>query len=137
MKKKNKKKNEGELYILIPQKILQLRDLSPNGKILLGVIYSLDNEDGCYASNSYLSKIISISAASCSIIIGKLSEAGYIKTSYEHHSKNSVKVDKRTIRVCRDKIGIKPNNYKNKFKNIEDFNDILKECIDDEGDEDD
>jgi len=47
--------------VWIPREVFQHKSLSPTAKFVYGIVDSLDNEDGCYASNGYLSVSLGVS----------------------------------------------------------------------------
>lgn len=65
--------------IRIPKEIRLDEDLNIMMKVLLVEIDSLDNEDWCFASNSYFSEFFWISETQISIYIKKLKELWYIE----------------------------------------------------------
>ena len=46
--------------VWIPKEIFQMENLSPTAKFVYGIVDSLDNEDGCYASNGYLARSLGL-----------------------------------------------------------------------------
>ena len=52
--------------------------LCPTAKFLYGVIGSLDGEEGCYASNAYLSATLGISDRQIRVLLGELEVLGLI-----------------------------------------------------------
>lgn len=60
--------------VWIPAEILSL-PLSVSAKVAYGILAGLDNEDGCFASNGYLSNALSVSERQVRAIIGELEEA--------------------------------------------------------------
>lgn len=67
--------------IWIPREIWLSKKLTLQEKIFYVEIHSLDNSEGCYASNSYFSKFFGISIVRVSIIISKLIEKGYVSST--------------------------------------------------------
>ena len=65
--------------VWIPKEIYLNKELSWTDKILLLEIDSLDNEDGCFASNAYFSELLGISQINVSKSISKLKKLGYIR----------------------------------------------------------
>ena len=86
--------------IWIPKEIWLSTDLKVMEKLLLVEIDSLDNENGCYASNEHFSKFFSLSKNRCSEIIKSLEEKGYIEIKYVYHN-DSKAIAKRVIRCVR------------------------------------
>ena len=58
--------------VWIPAEVLQLNTLSITDKVVYGIINSLDNEDGCYASNGYLATTLDLSERQIKNIIKTL-----------------------------------------------------------------
>jgi hypothetical protein len=46
--------------VWIPKEVFQIATLSPCAKFVYGIVDSLDNEDGCYASNGYLARSLGL-----------------------------------------------------------------------------
>lgn len=82
--------------VWIPKEVWLNRDLSLIEKVFLVEIDSLDNKDGCYASNKYFSEFFDISKGRCSQIINQLKDKGLISIEYEREGKE---IKKRIIRV--------------------------------------
>lgn len=87
--------------IWIPKEIWISTDLKVMEKLLLVEIDSLDNEDGCFASNEHFSKFFSLSKNRCSEIIKSLEEKGYIEIKYVYHN-DSKAIAKRVIKCIRN-----------------------------------
>ena len=64
--------------IWIPKEIYFNNDLNWTEKILLLEITSLDNKDGCFASNAYLAGFLGISETAISTKITKLKSLGFV-----------------------------------------------------------
>ena len=64
--------------VLIPKAIWLDERLSGIEKIIFAEIDSLDNDDGCYASNEYLAKFCQCSESKVSKAIAKLTKFGYV-----------------------------------------------------------
>ena len=87
--------------IWIPKEIWISTDLTVMEKLILVEIDSLDNEDGCFASNEHFSKFFSLSKNRCSEIIKSLEEKGYIEIKYVYHN-DSKAIAKRVIKCIRN-----------------------------------
>lgn len=74
----SEKKERDFKGIWIPKELYLDENLNWTEKILLVEIDSLDNEEGCYASNKYFAKFLSKSKVYISNCISKLKEDGYI-----------------------------------------------------------
>lgn len=73
-------------------------ELTLQEKVFLAEIDSLDNEDGCYASNNYFSKFFGLSRNRCSEIIKSLEKKGLIWIKYIRNSEGK-NIEKRVIKV--------------------------------------
>lgn len=88
-------------------------------KMILIEIDSLDNEDGCYASNDYLAKFCQCSQTKVSSAISKLKKLGYIKVA-------SFDGRKRILRSCITvSVGEPPKKCKADSQNLEEI--VLEE----------
>lgn len=93
----NKREAKG---IWIPMKIWEKEDLSLIEKVFLVEIFSLDNKEGCFASNEYFANFFKLSKIRCSQIISSLKEKGYITVKCIYDGKKGEKeFDKRIIKV--------------------------------------
>lgn len=86
--------------IWIPKEIWLSTDLKVMEKLVLVEIDSLDNEEGCFASNDYFSKFFSLSKNRCSEIIKSLEKKGYITIEYIYQP-GSKAISKRVIKRVR------------------------------------
>ncbi|MBD8037118.1 helix-turn-helix domain-containing protein [Solibacillus sp. A46] len=84
--------------IWIPANIWLSETLTMQEKIFLVEIKSLDNEQGCFASNEHFGKLFQLSKSRCSEVINKLKEKGLI-TIQQIYKENSKQVERRIIRV--------------------------------------
>lgn len=84
--------------IWIPKEIWLNRSLSINEKIFLVEIDSLDNQQGCFASNDYFSDFFGLSKNRCSEIIKSLEKKGLLNISYQYLS-GTKSIEKRIIKV--------------------------------------
>lgn len=91
--------------IWIPKDLWFTKELSIMEKLFLIEINSLDNEDGCWASNSYFADFFDLSKSRCSEIIKSLIDKKMILANYEIQ-KSGVK--KRYLKVVSGVFG-KPN----------------------------
>lgn len=84
--------------IWIPIEIWESEDLKVMEKLFLVEIDSLDNEEGCFASNDYFSKFFNLSKNRCSEIIKSLESKKYLTISYKYRAGTKY-IDKRILRV--------------------------------------
>ena len=96
--------------VWIPKEIWLNRDLSVMEKLFLVEIDSLDNEQGCFASNKHFSDFFDISKGRCTQIIKSLEEKGLVSIKHEYEGKQIIR---RTIRVVN-----KPNRLANKLNRV-------------------
>lgn len=93
--------------IWIPKEIWLSKDLTLQEKIFIVEIHSLDNEKGCFASNTYFSKFFGMTPQRCSQIINSLIKKKYIRAKYIYEGKETVL---RVLNII--------NTYKGKFKKV-------------------
>tara|TARA_R100001163_G_C5066916_1_gene205631 strand:+ start:2096 stop:2746 length:651 start_codon:yes stop_codon:yes gene_type:complete len=72
-------KDRNFLGVWIPKNIYLNKNLSWSEKILLVEIESLDNEDGCFASNDYFADFLGVTKTTVSISISKLKKLNFVK----------------------------------------------------------
>lgn len=65
--------------IWIPKKIIYDHNLTYSEKMLLSLIWSLDGEHNCYASNKYLAEVMGLNERTLANIIVSLKKKNYIK----------------------------------------------------------
>ena len=82
--------------IWIPKEIWESKDISMQEKVFLAEIHSLDNENGCIASNAYFAEFFGLSKSSVSRVVSSLSKKGLIDVKLLY--KPNKEVDKRVIR---------------------------------------
>lgn len=84
--------------VWIPKEIWLSKELTLQEKLFLVEIDSLDNEEGCYASNDYFSEFFGLSKNRCSEVIKSLEKKGILKISYIY-KKGTKSIEKRLIKV--------------------------------------
>lgn len=102
--------------IWIPADIWLNEDLTVMEKLFLVEIDSLDNNEGCYASNAYFAKFFGVSKVRCSQIIKALEAKKLVTIDLE---KDGKQIKKRTVRVLNIfNRGMKytEEGYEEKFK---------------------
>lgn len=82
--------------IWIPKEVWLNENLTIIEKLFLVEIDSLDNDNGCYASNKYFSNFFNVSKGRCTQVIKSLERKGLVKITYEREGKEIVR---RIIRV--------------------------------------
>jgi hypothetical protein len=83
--------------IWIPKEIWLDKELGWIEKLFLVEIDSLDNENGCFASNKYFADFFDLSKVRVSNIISQLVKKGYI-TIQMTYKPNSKQIDKRVLK---------------------------------------
>ena len=83
--------------VWIPKEIWLNEELSLQEKVFLTEIDSLDNEDGCFASNGYFAQFFGLSKGRCSQVISGLEKKGLISIKYVYSKENPKEIDKRII----------------------------------------
>lgn len=69
--------------VWIPAAIFQTPSISITAKVVYGVLESLDNEGGCFASNAYLSKHLGLEERQVRNLLADLEAAGLITRTEE------------------------------------------------------
>jgi|TARA_R110001592_G_scaffold68599_3_gene210189 uncharacterized phage protein (TIGR02220 family) len=82
--------------IWIPKEIWESKEMSMQEKVFLAEIHSLDNENGCIASNAYFAEFFGLSKSSVSRVVSSLSKKELIVVTLLY--KDNKEVDKRIIR---------------------------------------
>lgn len=82
--------------VWIPRDVWINKDLSITEKCLLIEIDSLDNEKGCFASNTYFAEFFNISQATITRMVKKLQDMEYIETTMETYERGTRRVIKVT-----------------------------------------
>lgn len=94
--RKVSKNNRAFKGVWIPAKYWLDPDLTMIEVATIAEIDSLDNEDGCFASNKHFSDFLGVTTGRASQIINGLKEKGYITIDYDKKGKQTIK---RKIRV--------------------------------------
>ncbi|MED4399817.1 conserved phage C-terminal domain-containing protein [Metabacillus fastidiosus] len=103
--------------IWIPKEIWLDKTLGWSEKLLLVEIESLDNEQGCFASNEYFAEFFNLSKDRISRMISSLKNKGYVTVDLVY-KEGTKQIEKRVIRVTdehrrkhREGIGENANRY--------------------------
>ena len=83
--------------VWIPKEIWLSKNLTLTEKVFLTEIESLDNSNGCFASNEHFATFFNLSKNRCSEIIKSLEKKGYIDIEYIY-KENSKEILKRIIK---------------------------------------
>lgn len=84
--------------VWIPKEMWLSEDLTLQEKVFLVEIDSLDNEEGCFASNGYFADFFQLSKSRVSQIISSLEKKELISLNYLYKL-NSKEIDRRIIRI--------------------------------------
>lgn len=100
--------------VWIPREIWLSQQLSLMEKVLFVEIHSLDNADGCYASNRYFADFFDVGERQIRNIIGKLKEKGFVFVTVKNRNERVIRVvgkyarvkaeDMRQLKSERDKL---------------------------------
>ena len=83
-----KELSKGLEGLWLPKEVLSYTNLKPSELLVLSMIINLDNENGCTATNKYISNIINISPGQISVIINRLKEKEHITAIYTKETGN-------------------------------------------------
>lgn len=84
--------------VWIPKEIWLSKELTLQEKVFLVEIESLDNEEGCFASNEYFANFFGLSKDRARKIIASLKEKGFIDINFSYKA-GTKEIEKRIIRV--------------------------------------
>lgn len=84
--------------VWIPKEIWLSEKLTLQEKVFLAEIESLDNKEGCFASNKYFADFFGLSKNRCSEVIKSLENKGLVSIRYIINENNK-SIDKRIINV--------------------------------------
>jgi len=109
--------------IWLPKEIWLNKDLTVMEKLFLVEIDSLDNENGCFASNAHFSNFFDLSKARCTQIIKSLESKKMISILIERDGKI---ISKRVIRILNtlvNKLNTPSKNIKHPYlENVQESN---------------
>jgi hypothetical protein len=100
--------------IWIPKIIWLNKDMSIMEKLFLVEIDSLDNENGCFASNAHFSEMFDVSKGRCTQIIKSLESKGFVKIQLIRDKKV---ISRRFVRVV-NKLNTLVNKLNTPSENI-------------------
>lgn len=84
--------------VWIPAGVFQTSKVSITAKVVYGVVEALDNEDGCFASNAYLSRHLGLGERQIRNILQELDEANLI-TRVEINGRRVIRTIEKTAIV--------------------------------------
>ena len=85
--------------VWIPKEIWLSNELTMQEKVFLAEINSLDNENGCFASNQYFAEFFGLSVSRTRNIIYSLIEKGLVKSTI-FYKKGTKQIEKRVLKIC-------------------------------------
>ena len=100
--------------VWIPKEIWLSKELTLTEKVFLTEIESLDNSDGCFASNEHFATFFNLSKNRCSEIVKSLEKKGYVDIKYIY-KENSKEILKRIIRIKNRTICYKSTPSENRL----------------------
>lgn len=86
--------------VWIPKEVWVADDLGWSEKVLLVELFSLDNEQGCFASNDYLADFLKLSKDRISKMISTLKKKGYVTVDLLY-KEGTKQIEKRIIRIVK------------------------------------
>ena len=97
--------------IWIPKEIWLSKDLTLQEKVFIVEIDSLDNDNGCFASNNYFADFFGITASRASQIITSLKQKGFLNVELEREgrqiTRRILKINRPPYPYLENYIGIK------------------------------
>lgn len=106
-KRKIVSESRGFKGVWIPSKYWLDENLSAMEMLMLVEIDSLDQEQGCFASNKHFAEFFGLTTQRCSQLIKSLKAKGYINVEYQ---KDGKQIKKRVIKVS-NKFDDVPNKF--------------------------
>lgn len=100
--------------VWIPKEIWESRELTMIEKLFIVEIDSLDNDQGCYASNAHFANFFGITKSRCSQIINDLERKNWLKIDYKYEGRV---VKKRTLTLS-NKLNTLFKKFDEPIKNI-------------------
>ena len=80
-------------YAIIPSEVLSRKDITPNHKLLLGLVASLSHQKGhCFASNQYIGECLGISSVMVRVLIKKLEELNLLTRVVRYKDNKEVEI---------------------------------------------
>lgn len=113
--------------VWIPKEIWLSKELTLTEKVFLTEIESLDNSDGCFASNEHFATFFNLSKNRCSEIVKSLEKKGYVDIKYIY-KENSKEILKRIIRIKNRTICYKSTPSENRLTPSENRLTLSENC---------
>lgn len=77
--------------VFVPREVLLDDEIPANAKLLFGIVQSLDNEKGCWASNDYLGGMIGLSESAVRSCLSVLESKNYVIRTMDADGNRSIK----------------------------------------------
>lgn len=90
--------------VWIPREIWLSAQLSLMEKVLFVEIHSLDNAEGCYASNRYFAEFFGVSERQIRNYIGALKEKGFVYVSIHNRNERVIRVAGKYARAKEENV---------------------------------
>lgn len=115
--------------VWIPKEVWLDKSLGWSEKLLLVEIDSLDNDDGCWASNEYFAEFFNLSKDRISKLISSLKKKGYVSVELVY-KEGTKQIEKRIVRITdryrrKQLEGVVENNDTPLGENAEDNNTVI------------
>lgn len=115
--------------VWIPKEIWLDENMTWIEKLFITEINSLDNENGCFASNNYFAEFFKITPGRCSQIIKSLKKKEYISCKYDRNGKE---IKKRVLKILNTGIKNIKQGYLENAKGINtSYNNTILLSLDD------
>lgn len=86
--------------IWIPADVALHKDISDKAKLAYGLITSLDNEDGCYASNAYIGSVLGVEGRQVRNLIEELIQHGLVMRILDQSGRTLKTIEKAALEVA-------------------------------------
>ena len=115
--------------VWIPKEVWLDKSLGWSEKLLLVEIDSLDNDEGCWASNEYFAEFFNLSKDRISKLISSLKKKGYVTVDLIY-KEGTKQIDKRVVKITdryrrKQLEGVVENNDTPLGENAEDNNTVI------------
>lgn len=90
--------------VWIPREVWLSDELSLMEKVLFVEIHSLDNERGCFASNSYFAKFFGISDRQIRNVIGSLKSKGFVIVTVRNRNERTIRTAGKWKRISSEEL---------------------------------
>lgn len=124
--------------VWIPKEIWLNRELTLKEKVMLVEIDSLDNEQGCFASNKYFADFFGLSTSRVSQIINDLERKKWLEIDYETKDKQiikrTMKINPEVLNILKGGIKYSKGGYLENAKDNNIYNNNINNMLNEEKD---